>query len=53
MILWQMQEKVGLSSKMDSSIEFLPVHGQVLAQWPKMFRILSQFCESGLFTDKR
>ena len=23
---------------------YQPVHGQVLAQWPKMFNILSQFC---------
>jgi len=30
---------------------FPPVSGQVLAQWPKMFQILSQFCKSGLLTD--
>ena len=35
------------------SVEFSPVHGQVLAQWPKMFQILSQFCKSGLYTDER
>lgn len=46
-----MQEKVGLSLKIAFSIElFFSVHGQVLAQWPKMFQILSQICKSGLFT---
>jgi hypothetical protein len=45
-ILWQMLEKVGLLLKMDLSVEFSSVHGQVLAQWPKMFQILSQFCKS-------
>ena len=48
-----MQEKVGLSLKMNSNVEFPSVHGQVLAQWPKMFQILSQFCKSGLFIDER
>ena len=41
-----MQEKVGLHLKLDLSVDFSPVHGQVLAQWPKMFQILSQFCKS-------
>jgi hypothetical protein len=41
-----MQEKVGLLLTMDLSVELSPVHGQVLAQWPKMFQILSQFCKS-------
>lgn len=34
-------------------VEFLPVHSRVLAQWPKMFQILCQFCTSGLFTGER
>ena len=48
-----MQEKVGLLLIMDLSVEFSPVHGQVLAQWPKMFQILSQFCKSRLYTVER
>ena len=45
-----MQEKVGLLLKVELSVELSPVHGQVLAQWPKMFQILSQFCKSDLYT---
>ena len=26
-------------------LRMVPVHGQVLAQWPKMFHILTEFCE--------
>ena len=48
-----MQEKVGLLLKRDLSVEFSLVHGQVLAQWPKMFQILNQFRKSGLHTYER
>jgi hypothetical protein len=48
-----MLEKVGLLFKRDLGVESSAVHGQVLAQWPKMFQILSQFRKSGLYTDER
>jgi len=37
-------EGKALSSHSLQQLNDFPVHGQVLAQWPKMFQILSQFC---------
>ena len=47
-----MLEKVGLLFKIDLGAESSAVHGRVLAQWPKMFQILSQFRKSDLYTDE-